>query len=165
MQFTVNEVRRDDYSHSGLVCWSSVGYFGEKCPKMTTLNVSFCPRPTDIQLTVTEQERNQKIVTIEMQISLICGHFSPRNDSKIDYHKSTTNLLIVAAFNQILFGSNNIRKLWKNSTNSQDIQFTVTKFTFERRKSSEFEHFLKEKYSKMFNRLSKPVAINLIVDN
>ena len=60
---------------------------------MTSLNVSFSP--ADIQFTITEG-RNQKIFTLEMQI------FSPRNDSNIDDRKSTTNLLIAAALNQLV---------------------------------------------------------------
>ena len=32
---------------------------------MTPLNVLFCPQPKDIQVTVTEEERNQKIFTFK----------------------------------------------------------------------------------------------------
>ena len=34
-------------------------------PKMMSSNLLFCPQPKDVQFTVTEEERNQKIFTFK----------------------------------------------------------------------------------------------------
>ncbi len=50
-------------------------------PKLTSLNVSFCPQPKNIQFTVIKDERNQKIFTFEKLKSENLDTFSAALDS------------------------------------------------------------------------------------
>ncbi len=49
--------------------------------KVTSSNVLFCPQHKDIQFTVTEDERNQKMFTFE-KLKSEFEHFFLKNDSK-----------------------------------------------------------------------------------